>query len=60
MREVVARLGPLIPVTAPAGTFMVPRHFVALHGLYAEELPALAERYGWERLEGQGPGAECA
>lgn len=28
--------------------FRVPRVYVACHGLRAEELPALAQRYGWE------------
>jgi hypothetical protein len=28
--------------------FLVPRHFVALHGLSTDQLPELAERYGWE------------
>ena len=39
MRQVVAQLGERTRVTTPDGTFLVPRHYVALHGLAADELP---------------------
>jgi len=41
MRQVVAQLGERTRVTTPDGTFLVPRHYVALHGLAADELPGL-------------------
>lgn len=48
IRAFVAILGETQPVTVQGlGTWMVPRHYVALHGLKAAELPELAGRYGW-------------
>ncbi len=44
------RRKPLPVVTTPAGSWRVPRVWIAAHGLEAEELPALAERYGWEAV----------
>jgi hypothetical protein len=41
MRQVVGQLGERARVTTPDGTFLVPRHYVALHGLAADELPRL-------------------
>jgi hypothetical protein len=43
----IAELGPTIPVSTSAGTFHVPRHFIALHGLDASALPRLARLYRW-------------
>lgn len=40
---------PEISVGTPAGSWMVPRIYIAAHGLKAAELPALAGQYGWER-----------
>jgi hypothetical protein len=37
-------------VMPPDGTWIVPRIWVAAHGLKADELPALAERYGWKKV----------
>jgi hypothetical protein len=36
----------------------VPRVWIAAHGLKADELPALAERYGWKKVAGAAEGAE--
>jgi hypothetical protein len=36
-------------ITTADGTWLVPRIFVAVHGLKAAELPMLAGRYGFER-----------
>jgi hypothetical protein len=44
VRFVVAEKGEYIPVTMGGITYRVQRHFVALHGLKAEELPELARR----------------
>ncbi len=53
MDRMVAELGERIAVEVlTRGTFLVPRHFIALHGLKAEDLPALAEIYGFERVSG--------
>ena len=40
-------LGPLVKVEVEGVPYRVPRHYIALHGIKAEELPALAQRYGW-------------
>ncbi len=41
-------LGPDQPVTVlGAGTWAVPRVWIAVHGLKANELPALAGLHGW-------------
>lgn len=46
--ELVDALGPDVTVEVPGvGSFRVPRHYIALHGVKAVDLPALAARYGW-------------
>jgi hypothetical protein len=45
--QFVERSGPTVEITTHAGCWRVPRIWVALHGLKAWELPALADRYGW-------------
>lgn len=47
----VARLGVDVEVTTPEGTWLVPRDYIALHGIKAAELPALAERLGFKKVE---------
>jgi hypothetical protein len=47
--KMIAQYGPTVAVTTSAGTWMVPRHYIALHGLRAVEVERLAARYGWER-----------
>ena len=47
--RLAGRVPPAVKVQAPGGTFLVPRIFVACHGLKAAELPELAGRYGFER-----------
>jgi len=42
--------GELVMVTTPAGSWWVPRHFIALHGLNAEDVPAIAARYGFVKV----------
>lgn len=41
VRRFIAELGPTIPVTVDGRTWRVPRHWIALHGLRASELPNL-------------------
>lgn len=41
IRAMVKELGPTVPVTVEEHTWLVPRHWIALHGLKAEELPTL-------------------
>lgn len=56
---VLARLlarRPHVKATIPGGTWRVPRIWVAAHGLKADELPALAERYGWPKITAANTG----
>jgi hypothetical protein len=40
-------LGPTVAVTTRSGTWDVPRHYYALHGIIVRELPTVARRYQW-------------
>lgn len=47
----VADLGETVVVTVfGLGSWRVPRVYVAMHGLRGDQLPALASKYGWERV----------
>jgi hypothetical protein len=37
----IAALGPTLLITVGQQTFRVPRHYIALHGIRAQELPTL-------------------
>jgi hypothetical protein len=41
VEDCIARLGPVVQVTLGLRTWVVPRHYIALHGLRAAELPGL-------------------
>lgn len=41
IERIVEDRGQFIPITTPEGTWLVQRHYIALHGLRAAELPAL-------------------
>ena len=41
--------GETIEVSTPGGSWKVPRAFIAFHGLKAEDLGSLADKYGWQR-----------
>jgi hypothetical protein len=41
--------GYTVKVRTPDGAWHVPRHFIALHGLTARDLPRLAAEYGWAK-----------
>jgi hypothetical protein len=50
VQALVGSLGVSVEVTVEGvGSWMVPRHYIALHGIKAADLPALAARYGWAR-----------
>jgi hypothetical protein len=53
VEEQVAELGECIKITLPSlgRSFMVPRHFVTLHGVKAYDLPVLAKEYGFEEVK---------
>jgi hypothetical protein len=44
-------LGKNVKVTTSAGSWMVPRHYIALHGLRAIDLPEIAKLRGFEKVE---------
>jgi hypothetical protein len=52
VREQIAQHGPTIDVITSKGVYAVPRHYIALHGLRAWEIPDLADQHGWLRLDG--------
>jgi hypothetical protein len=43
----IEELGPTVPISTPAGTWDVPRHYLALHGIDTAELPRLARLHRW-------------
>lgn len=50
VQALVDKLGEFILVTVGNKTWMVQRHFIALHGLSAAELPEIAEKYGFKKV----------
>jgi len=44
----IEMLGEDILLTTPEGQYSVPRHYIALHGIKAEELEELGQKYGWK------------
>lgn len=47
----IAKVGATVAISTPEGTWRVPRHYVALHGIKADDLPELAALLGFERVE---------
>lgn len=45
-------LPPDVTVTLGGRSWVVPRIYIAVHGLKADELPALAGKYGWAAAPG--------
>lgn len=57
VERMVQHLGAEVPVTVPDGrVFLVPRHYIALHGVQAWELPSL----GFPELTPEAERARCA
>jgi len=48
--RLVEQMGETVVVTVPGGSWHVPRIYIAMHGLKAEELKVLADKYGWKKL----------
>ena len=48
----IEHLGPNITIRVEGQeiSFAVPRLYIAAHGIRANEIPDLAERYGWDRV----------
>ena len=49
VRTLIHEHGPTVEIHTPEGVWRVPRHYIALHGVKAENVPQLAAHYGWER-----------
>lgn len=60
VRRTVANRGETILTEVDSGgrAWWVPRHYIALHGIGARELPKLAAQYGW--VEHESGGADLA
>lgn len=57
VEELVADLGEYVTVKvlgASGKAYAVPRHFIALHGVKADQLPALAAAYGFKEVAATG------
>lgn len=50
VQMLVDDLGPTIVLETPSGCWAIPRHYIALHGIKAEDVPALAALYGWAKV----------
>lgn len=50
VRRLIAIHGETVIVGTSEGMWRVPRHFIALHGINANDLPALARRFGFEAV----------
>jgi hypothetical protein len=53
VQRAIDALGATIAISTFAGTWCVPRHVIALHGLDVSALPRLARLYHWERKDRQ-------
>lgn len=55
VERIVADRGEFVPVRVigplSATKYWVPRHYIALHGFKAKDLPELVVRYGWKKME---------
>jgi len=50
VERLIEALGPSLQVTVGERTWLVPRFYIAAHGLAARDLPQLAVRYGWPEV----------
>lgn len=51
VEQMVANYGEFVTITVDGmGSYLVPRHFIAAHGVSAREIPELATEYGWEKV----------
>lgn len=48
--QLVDWFGPNTRVTTPEGTWLVPRHYIALHGISAQGLSLEADVFGFEKV----------
>jgi hypothetical protein len=52
VRFLIGLLGTDIRVNTPYGSWLVPRHYIALHGIVAAQLADVARAYGFPRVDG--------
>lgn len=57
--DLIADLGPSVKVQTETGTWMVPRAWIAAHGLKAGAVGELAAEHGWPGVKAEGA-AEAA
>jgi len=48
IQKLVDELGECIDITIGDCVYEVPRHYIALHGVIAGDVPAVAEQYGFK------------
>ena len=48
VQSLVDKLGETVDVSVIGSWYKIPRHYIALHGIEASELPRLAEELGFE------------
>jgi hypothetical protein len=53
VNALISTSGPTLEVSVLGGgkAYKVPRHYLALHGLNAKDLPRLAQEYGFEEVK---------
>lgn len=51
VQVLVEQMGECVKVITPKGAYMVPRTYFALHGIKEAELPSLAQRYGFQKVQ---------
>lgn len=51
VERMIGAHGVTILVQVQSRGYMVPRHWIALHGLKVREIPILAKKYGWEEVK---------
>lgn len=50
VERMVTAYGAEATIIAGKRIFLVPKHYIALHGIKTIELPALAKKYGWREV----------
>lgn len=48
----VEKMGPDALITCDGRSWLISRHFIALHGVRGKDLPALAQQYGFKEVTG--------
>jgi hypothetical protein len=50
--RLLQRTPDMVTVSTGDESFRIPRAYIAYHGVKAREIPALAMKYGWEKVRG--------